>query len=151
MRFTSTLTLFAAAVILLFSCKSPKPLEYRTVVNFSISKLGFTSSTVTMDIVYYNPNHYSMQLKQTDLDIYIDSNYVGHTTQQTKVTIPSQSEFSIPLSVNVDMNNLFKNALTALLVKSIQIRVSGNIKAGKYHIYKNFPVDYQGIQPFSFF
>jgi hypothetical protein len=92
-----------------------------------------------------------MQLKQTDLDIFIDSNYVGHTTQQQQVTIPAQSEFNIPLSVDVDMNNLFKNALTAILVKSIQIKVSGNIRAGKAHIYKNFPISYEGIQPFSFF
>jgi LEA14-like dessication related protein len=151
MRFILLLAFFATTSILLFSCSSPKPLEYRNVANFSISKVGFTSSTVNMDIVYYNPNHCSMQLKQTDLDIFIDSNYVGHTTQQVQVTIPSQSEFSIPLSVDVDMNNLFKNALTALLVKSIQVRVSGNIRAGKAHIYKNFPVHYEGIQPFSFF
>jgi len=102
-------------------------------------------------MVYYNPNHFSMKLKRTDLDIFIDSNYVGHTTQDTLVTIPAQSEFNIPLTVDVDMNNLFKNALTALMVRSIQVKVSGNIKAGKAHIYKNFPVNYVGIQPFSFF
>jgi LEA14-like dessication related protein len=151
MRFIISLSFFVGAATILFSCSSPKPLEYRNVSGFEISKIGLTSSTVNMNIVYYNPNHFSMQLKQTDLDIFIDSNYVGHTTQQTQVTIPAQSEFNIPLSVDVDMNNLFSNALTAILVKSIQIKVSGNIRAGKAHIYKNFPVKYEGIQPFSFF
>lgn len=150
MRFITSV-LFLAIAIVLFSGCSPKPLEYRNVTGFSISKIGFTSSTVNMDMIYYNPNHFSMQLKQTDLDIFIDSNYVGHTTQQTPVTIPAQSEFSIPLSVDVDMNNLFKNALAAILVKSVQVKVSGNIRAGKAHIYRNFPVHYEGIQPFSFF
>jgi LEA14-like dessication related protein len=151
MRFIISLTFFVTVTILLFSCCSPKPLEYRNVSGFAISKIGFASSTVNMNIVYYNPNHYSMQLKQTDLDIFIDSNYVGHTIQQAQVTIPAQSEFNIPLSVDVDMNNLFKNALAAILVKSIQVKVSGNIRAGKAHIYKNFPISYEGIQPFSFF
>ncbi len=126
------LFLFSAVVIVLFtSCSSPKALEYRTVTGFSVSKLGLTTSTVNMSMVYYNPNDFSMQLKQTDLDIFIDSNYVGHTTQEVPVTIPALSEFNIPLSVNVDMNNLFKNALTARGVKAIQRTVSGNIRAGK--------------------
>ncbi|HTC01036.1 MAG TPA: LEA type 2 family protein [Ferruginibacter sp.] len=151
MRFFILLTLFLSSSILLFSCCSPKALEYRDVSAFSISKLGITSSTVNMNIVYYNPNRFSMQLKRTDLDIFIDSNYVGHTTQQNQVTIPAQSEFNIPLTVDINMNTIFQNALAAFLVKSIKVKVSGNIRAGKAHIYKNFPVNYVGIQPFSFF
>jgi LEA14-like dessication related protein len=104
-----------------------------------------------MNIVYYNPNRFSMQLKRTDLDIFIDSNYVGHTTQQNQVTIPAQSEFNIPLTIDVNMSTIFQNALAAFLVKSVKVKVSGNIRAGKVHIYKNFPVNYVGIQPFSFF
>ena len=144
------LFLFAVSTIL-FSCSSPKALEYRDVSAFSISKIGLNASTVNMTIVYYNPNHFSMQLKRTDLDIFIDSNYVGHTTQEGQVTIPARSVFNIPLSVEVNMSTIFQNALAAFLIKSITIKVSGNIRAGKAHVYKNFPVNYVGIQPFSFF
>ncbi|HTB52262.1 MAG TPA: LEA type 2 family protein [Ferruginibacter sp.] len=150
MRFIVTIILFATTT-LFFSCSSPRALEYRNVSGFSVSKLGFDSSTVNMNIVYYNPNHFSMQLKRTDLDIFIDSNYVGHTTQDAQVKIPARSEFNIPLSVQVNMSTIFQNALAALLIKSIHVKVSGNIRAGKAHIYKNFPVNYVGIQPFSFF
>jgi LEA14-like dessication related protein len=151
MRLIIYTTVFLLVTVVLFSCCSPKALEYRNVSGFSISKVGLTSSTVNMNIIYYNPNHFSMQLKKTDLDIFIDSNYVGHTTQQAQVTIPSESEFTIPLIVDVNMATVFQNALAAILVKSIKVKVSGNIRAGKAHIYKNFPIQYEGIQPFSFF
>ena len=121
MRFFILLTLFLSSSILLFSCCSPKALEYRDVSAFSISKLGITSSTVNMNIVYYNPNLFSMQLKRTDLDIFIDSNYVGHTTQQNQVTIPAQSEFNIPLTVDINMNTIFQSMLANSVWKNYML------------------------------
>ncbi|MEP7093892.1 MAG: hypothetical protein ABI793_07520 [Flavobacterium sp.] len=40
--------------------------------NFTVDKIGFSSTTIKMDLVYYNPNNFGLQLKSTDLDIYLD-------------------------------------------------------------------------------
>src|SRR5580698_1107186 len=93
--------LFALLCSFLFSCATPKALEYRQFKNLTIEKLGFASSTVRMDIVYYNPNNVRLQLKRADLDIYVNSIYAGHATQEYQITIPKLAEFNVPVQVDV--------------------------------------------------
>ncbi|MGN6298009.1 MAG: hypothetical protein ACTHM7_14575, partial [Ginsengibacter sp.] len=53
-------------VLAFMSCSSPKALEYREYHNFSVEKLGYSNSTIKMDLVYFNPNNFRMQLRNTD-------------------------------------------------------------------------------------
>lgn len=140
-------------LILLFfmsSCRAPKELEYRDFKNLSSEKLGFTTSTFKVDLIYYNPNNFGLQLKRTDLDVYIDSNYLGHTAQDFQINIPRRGEFTLPLSIEVDMKNAYKNAIPALFGKEVLVRVTGKIKIGKANVFKSFNVNYEGKQTFSF-
>lgn len=133
------------------SCSAPKAIEYRDFRNFKVEKIGVSSSTVRMDLIYFNPNPFGLQLKRTDLDIYIENNYLGHTSQEYQVSIPRSGEFSIPVSLSVDMKNLLKNSLKTLLNNKVKVKVTGTVKIGKANIYKSFPVNYEGIQEYSLF
>jgi len=147
----SPISAILISVILLSSCQAPKALEYRDFKNFTVNKLGFSSSSVRMDLIYYNPNTFGLQLKRTDLDIYIGDSYLGHTVQEYQVSIPRQGEFTIPVAVDVDMKNLFKNALTSVFSDSVLVRVNGTVKVGKVNVYKSFAVTYEGKQKFTLF
>ena len=141
----------AVFILLLFmsSCREPKELEYRDFKNLSSDKLGFSTSTFKVDLIYYNPNNFGLQLKRTDLDVYIDSNYLGHTAQDYQITIPRRGEFTLPLSIEVDMKNAYKNAIPALFGKEVMVKIIGKVKLGKANVYKSFNVNYQGKQKFS--
>lgn len=78
------------------SCREPKELEYRDFKNLSSEKLSFSSSTFKLDLIYYNPNNFGLQLKRTDLDIFIDSNYLGHTEQDYQIDIPKEGNLLYP-------------------------------------------------------
>ena len=140
-------------IILIFmtGCRAPKELVYRDFKNFQVGKLGFTTSSVKMDLVYYNPNNFGLQLNRTDLDIFINNNYLGHTVQDMQITIPRLAEFSLPISMDVDMKNIFKNALNTLLKNEVTVKVTGQIRVGKANVFKSFPVNYEGKQTFSLF
>jgi LEA14-like dessication related protein len=150
LRFTN-LFLFVFVCSLLFSCSTPKALEYREFKNLTIEKLGFSSSTVRMDIVYYNPNRMALQLKRADLDIYFNNNYAGHATQEYQITIPKLAEFSIPVQVDVDMKNIFRNSFTGLLNKQVMVKMTGTVKVGKANVFITFPVNYEGAQTYNLF
>ena len=138
-------------IFLTTSCQAPKELVYRDFKNLKVEKAGFSSTTLKLDLVYYNPNNFGLQLKYTDLDIYVDSNYLGHSSQDYQITIPRLSEFTLPLQIDVAMENLIKNALPALLGKEVMLKVTGSVKLGKANVYKTFPVNYEGLQRFSVF
>lgn len=133
----------------LIGCKEPKELEYRDFKNLSTEKLGFATSTIKLELVYFNPNNFGLELKRTDLDIFINGTYLGHTAQEHQIHIPRKGVFDLPLLIDVDMKNAYKNALPALFGQEVLVKVTGSVKLGKANIFKSFPVNYEGKQQFS--
>jgi len=143
--------LFLGTLFLAPSCQSPKELVYRDFKNVKVEKAGFAATTLKVDLIYYNPNNFGLQLKYTNLDIYVDNNYLGHSSQDYQITIPKLAEFTLPLAIDVDMKNLLKNSLSSLLGKEVMVKITGTVKLGKANVYKTFPVNYEGLQKFSAF
>ena len=133
------------------SCQTPKDLVYRDFKNLKVEKVGFAATTLKLDLIYYNPNNFGLQLKYTDLDIYVNNNYLGHSTQDYQISIPRLAEFTMPLQIEVDMKNLLKNTFPTLFGKEVIVKVTGTVKLGKANVYKIFPVNYEGVQVFSAF
>ena len=149
MKVSPLLLLFFIVIIFMSSCREPKELEYRDFKNLSSEKLGFASSTIKVDLIYYNPNNFGLQLKRTDLDVYIDGNYLGHTAQEYQINILRKAEFTLPITIEVDMKNAYKNLLPSLFGQEVTVKITGKVKLGKANIFKSFPVLYEGKQKFA--
>lgn len=143
--------LYFAIIMTILSCAAPKPLQYEAYHNFSIQKLGFNSSTIKLDLEYYNPNNFGMQLKNSDLDIFIDGNLLGHSSFDTLIRIPRRDTFLLPIKFEVDMQNIYKNAWSTLMGKEVLVRLSGKLKIGKANVFMSLPVNYETKQTFSLF
>jgi LEA14-like dessication related protein len=143
--------LYLLLTLTILSCSSPKALEYQTFRNFSVQKLGFTSSTVKLDLQYYNPNNFGMQLKNSDLDIFIDGNLLGHSSFDTLIRIPRRDTFMLPVKFDVDMQNIYKNAWNTLIGKEVLVRLTGKLRVGKANVFMSLPVNYETKETFSLF
>lgn len=95
------------------------------------------------DLIYFNPNNVALNLKSADLDLYMNNRFAGHSLLDTMVHIPAKDTFTVPVSVTVDMKNVFPNALTLLMNDSIEVRVEGKMKLGKAGIYIPVPIRYK--------
>jgi LEA14-like dessication related protein len=133
------------------SCSSPKALEYKSYHNFSIQSLGFNKTTINLSLEYFNPNHFGMQLKSTDLDIFVNGNLLGHSSLDSLIRIPGRDTFSIPVKFDVNMQSIFKNAWNTLIGKEVLVRLSGKVKVGKANVFMSLPVNYESKETFSFF
>jgi len=143
--------IFFISSFIFSACKAPKELEYKDLKNIRIEQIGASATAVKMDLAYYNPNNFSLQLKRTDLDIFIDGSFFGHSRQSTRITIPKRANFEIPLQIDVDMKNIFKNLFSSAFNKEVVIKVTGRVVVGKANVFKSFPVNYEGKQQFSLF
>lgn len=145
--------LFSATLLLSFfwACTKPQGFEYRDTKNFKVEKLGFDKSTVMMDLVYFNPNNFGVQLKHVDCDIYVDHNYLGKYVLDTLMHIDRKAEFSLPSKMEVDMRNVYKNTLHVLLGQDVLVEVKGNTRLGKAGIFINVPFVYTGRHKIDFF
>lgn len=137
--------------MMIVGCSSPKELEYQDYKNFHLEKLGFNASRVTLDLQYYNPNNFGLQLRRTDLDIFIDNNFLGHSSSDTLINIPRRDTFLLPIKFDMDMKNVFKNAWNTMIDNEVMVKVTGKIKVGKSNVFMSMPVNYEGKHKFSLF
>lgn len=126
-------------------------IEYLDYKNFGLQKLGFTTSQVKLDLQYFNPNNFGLQLKGTDLDIFINNNFLGHTESDTLINIPRRDTFLIPVKFDVDMKNALKNAWSSVTGNEVTVKVTGKVKMGKGNVFMSMPVKYEGKHKFSLF
>ena len=138
-------------VVLMSACHDPKDLVFKEFKNLSVDQLSFSGAALKVDLVYYNPNNFGLQLSRADLDLFLDSTFLGHSTQDIQVAIPKLDNFTIPLKVNLDVKNLLKNGLSSFFNRDVSVHVLGSVKLGKAGVYKSFPVDYTTVQNFSLF
>ena len=148
----SLFTLFIFCTILLLpSCREPKDLVFRDFQHLTLEKVGLSTATLKVDLQYYNPNNFGLELKRTDLDIYINNTLLGHSSQDLQVAIPKRDVFTLPLQIELDMKNLLKNGIMSLFDKKVKVRLLGKVKVGKAGVFKIFNVDYETEQQFSLF
>lgn len=139
------------AIMCVVSCKSPQSFEYKGVQNLRLEKAGFQESLLSLDINYYNPNNFGVQLKQVDCDVYINNQYLGKYKLDTNLYIPKKAPFSLPSKMHVDMKGIWKNAFTVLFNEEVQVDIKGTTRVGKKGIFLKVPIDYSTRQKLSFF
>ena len=145
--------LFVSLILItaFYACKKPQGFDYRDIKNIKIEKLGYNQSMVSMELVYFNPNNFGVDLKHVDCDIYIDNNFLGKYTLDTMMHIDKKAEFVLPSRMNVDMARVYKNALNVLFSKEVLVTAKGNTKVGKAGIYINVPFNYEGRHKVALF
>jgi LEA14-like dessication related protein len=142
---------YLLVAFMVISCAKPQGFDYRDLRNFKIEKLGFGQSTVSMELVYYNPNNFGVQLRKVDCDVYVNDQYLGKYLLDTIMTIPRKAEFSLPSRMQVDMKNIFKNTLSVLFSSEVMVKVKGTTRVGKGNFFINVPVNYEGKHQFELF
>lgn len=133
------------------ACGKFKDLEFVRVASLVFDELGFSKSTVKMELAYYNPNNFSLRLKDAEFDLFLDDTKVGHSLQDTLIDIPARDTFYFPVRLEVDMSNVFKNMLGALTNKEVTIKAAGNCKVGKKGVFLPFPIKCETRQKIDFF
>ena len=138
-------------ILSIYSCQKPQGFEYRDIKNVRIQQAGFDKTNLTIDLVYFNPNSFGVDLKRVDCDVYIDKNFLGNYKLDTTMHIDRRSEFTLPSTMAVNMQGIYKNALTVLLSNEVLVTVKGTTRVGKAGIYITVPFNYEARHKMNFF
>ena len=141
--------LFAAAVLAIFSSCGTNNIrqpEYRDVRNIHLIELGPLQSTAGVDLVYYNPNGFGVQVATAMGDIYVDSSYFGRFELSDKVQVKKKSEFTLPTLVKIDMISAIKNQRDLLKKKEALVRIEGTATVKKAGMSREVPIKYESMQ-----
>ena len=138
-------------IVLMASCKKPQSFEYRGMQHLKVDSIGLVSSRISLELVYFNPNNFGVNLRNVNCDVYINHNYLGKYLLDTTMHIAKRSEFIIPSFMQVDMKNVFRNALGTFLSSQVLVELKGSTRVGKSGIFITVPFTYSAMEKFSMF
>jgi LEA14-like dessication related protein len=144
MRYTIIVSIAFAFV--LSSCGKMKDPVFNKIENVRVGKLGLGTSQMTFDMQFFNPNNSKAKLKDAEGEAWLDSNHLGHFHVDTLVSILPNSNFTVPVKLDVDMKYFLSYSLFGFRNEEVLVSVKGKAKAGKAGFYKTISLSYEGRQ-----
>jgi LEA14-like dessication related protein len=129
-------------ILLSATCKDAiKSPEYLGTEGTKIENLSFGgNSTIRTNLLYENPNNFGINIKETDLKIYIEDIYVADAEQPEALAVKAKSKFTFPIVAKFSAMKLLGNALTMLGKKEFKYKIDGTAKIGKGGVFIKVPV-----------
>ena len=137
-----------AGLIVFSSCGSAnvKEPEYRDISEVRLIEPGLLQSTAGIDLIFYNPNKFGVQISDARGDVYIDNIYLGRFGLAEKVQVRKKSEFILPAIIKVDMIGALKNQRDIFKKKEAVVRIDGIARVKKAGITRDIPVKFESVQ-----
>jgi LEA14-like dessication related protein len=133
-------------ILFLSACSDPKSLEFKGLQDIQLDKLSMGKNKLKANIKYYNPNSFSLVLKQIDCKILMNNGQFTNLKLDTNFVIPAQKEFLLPAQFEFQMADLVKNSMDLLFNKPIKLNIVGNATLSKGVFTKTVPIAFETTQ-----
>lgn len=131
-------------VVVATSCSRIEEPEFRSLKNIQVKNLGLYQVTIGLGMTFYNPNNFSVTVKETGAKVYLDSVYLGDFSQDTTVAVGDRADFTIPLSGIIPLTRFLKLNLKNIQKRNVLIKADGTTKIGKAGIFISKDIRYEG-------
>ncbi len=122
------------------SCNNVKELDYIGIQSTAIETISFNNAALRINLEYYNPNKFGIDVKETNLSIYLNDKFVGLADQPEKTQIPKLSNFIFPVVAHFDPFKILGTAFSTLFSKTNKMTLLGTAKLGKGGVYIKVPI-----------
>ena len=138
----------APAALLFASCSSGKiqEPEYREIRDVSIVDVSLLKTTAKLNMVYYNPNSFGVQISDASGEVYIDDIDLGRFSLDDKIEVRKHKEFIVPALFKLNNLNAISNHKELWNKKQAMVRIEGFARVTKAGITTEVPIKYQGMQ-----
>jgi len=132
--------------LLIISCSSPKDFEFKGLQDIKIEKISMGKNKINAKIKYFNPNNFSMVLKQIDCDILMNNQPFTKVHLDTNFVIPANASFMVPAQMEFEMSSLVKNSMDLIFNKPIKLNIKGNATLSKGIFTRMVPIAFESNQ-----
>ena len=137
---------FLFLMIFLSACSEPQSFEFKGLQDIQLDKLTMGKNKIRANVKYYNPNAFSLVLKQIDCKVLLNNGNFTVLKLDTNITIAAKKEFLIPAQLEFQMSDLVKNSMELLLNKPVKLNIKGNATLSKGIFTKTVPIEYETTQ-----
>jgi len=136
---------FFITIFSLGSCITYREIEFIDVHSISFSKEN-GCSPICADLKVYNPNHYSILIKDVYMEARLNGKKIGNVINNEKVKLLKQDSMDIHLTFQSDAQQIFTslvNSLGFFLGKPQNLSLSGSFKAQVLLYKKKIDITYK--------
>ena len=133
-------------ILLLTACSEPQSFEFKGLQDIQLDKLTMGNNIIRANIRYYNPNDFSLVLKQIDCKVLLNNGKFTQLKLDTNFNVPPKKDFLLPAKLEFQMSDLVKNSMELLLNKPVKLNITGNATLSKGMFTKTVPIDYETTQ-----
>lgn len=137
---------FLFFMLSLSACSEPQTFEFKGLQDIQLDKLTMGKNKIKANVKYYNPNAFSLVLKQIDCKVLLNNGNFTVLKLDTNITIAAKKEFLIPAQLEFQMSDLVKNSMEILLNKPVKLNIKGNATISKGIFTKTVPIEYETTQ-----
>lgn len=137
---------FLFFMLSLSACSEPQTFEFKGLQDIQLDKLTMGKNKIKANVKYYNPNAFSLVLKQIDCKVLLNNGNFTMLKLDTNITIAAKKEFLIPAQLEFQMSDLVKNSMELLLNKPVKLNIKGNATVSKGIFTKTVPIEYETTQ-----
>ena len=144
MRSVINWIVMAAIFFAVIGCEKPKEkIVLKTVRDVVVD--ATSDPTLKANAVFFNPNKVKGKLKNIDVEIFLNGKKAANVKQDFNTVIPANSEFTVPLVVNLNIKELgFMDTLLGMVGgKKYEVRYEGSIKLNYRGVPIKVPVKYK--------
>ncbi|AYD46803.1 LEA type 2 family protein [Arachidicoccus soli] len=142
---------YLALIFMIFEgCTKPTPFEFRGIQNIQLQQMANNSPAISATLSLFNPNHYTVQLKKVDADIYVNGQFLSHYKLDTLLKIPGNAIFNYNILFPFDAKKVFNNVLASLFNQQVLLEIKGISKLGRSGFFVNVPFDFSSKQHLPF-
>lgn len=92
----------------------------------------------------YNQNALGFTYKGGQLDLFLDTFYLGHAVVDTSFEVAAHSPFTVPIQMQLDVIRLGAHGMN--LAHDVRIKVKGTMQGSAFGISRSLPIAYEGTQ-----
>lgn len=137
---------FLFLMIFISACSEPQSFEFKGLQDIQLDKLTMGKNKIRANVKYYNPNPFSLVLKQIDCKVLLNNGNFTVLKLDTNFIIPANKEFLISAQFEFQMSDLVKNSMELLLNKPVKLNIKGNATLSKGIFTKTVPIEYETTQ-----
>lgn len=139
MKKKAVIIVFAA--VLLSACGKTKDFQFKKVVSWRINNLGLKSSGADAELLFYNPNRFTVQFRHLDADVALEGKDFGHCMSDTSLQIGPEQNFILPVRIDFKPSATLMAGLQFLGKDSVNVHFKGVTRVGRSGIFINYKFD----------
>lgn len=141
LHFMKSIVAIVTIAVLMSACGKVKDFQFKKIVSWRINSLGFNASSVSAELLFYNPNRFTINFKHLEGNVALEGKDFGYCVADTSAKIGPEQNFILPVNIDLKPGATLSAGLQLVTKDSVRIHFTGFTRVGRSGFFINYKFD----------